>query len=381
MQENKILVGIKMFRKAFGSYKYRIVLLIITGFLSGLMEGIGINTIIPLFSFVVKNQDKPTDIVSRSIESFFVFFNIPYQLKYLIVLIAILFIIKAIMTFSMNYITEKIRSDYVKNARNKLFSMTLESNWSYLSKQKIGYLEKVIMNDINFYSAMLTYSSITVILIINVLIYVFISFNVSPTVTILTVGLGSVFFILFKPIMDRVRMVSHETSIAQKHLANHVNESMIGIKTIKAMGIEQEVANRGNESFEKLRSSEMKLSVYTNFTYVITQPFSIMIILSVFAYSYKLTNFSFASFAVIVYSINKILTYIQDGQARLQNINSLYPYLKSVVEYEEKAIINREHYQGKDGVQFKDKIELKDINFSYNGEKNVLDNLNLEIKK
>ncbi len=380
-RENKILVTLRLFRRAFGVYRYKIVLLISAGFLSGLTEGIGINTIIPLFSFVVKGQDKPTDIISKTIEGLFGFLHIPYSLKFLLVFIAALFIFKAIMIFCMNYITEKIRTDYVTRTRAKLLDMTLEANWSYLSKQKIGYMEKVLMNDIQIYSSMLTFISSSVILATNALIYILIAFNVSPGVTLITVGVGAVFFLAFKPIMDRVRIISHETGIAQKQVANHINESMIGIKTIKAMSLEKKVLHKGVEFFEKLRAAEMKLSIFSSLSYVITQPLSILIILGMFAYSYKLTNFSFASFAVIVYAINKIVSYIQEGQNRLQNISGLYPYLRAVIDFEEQAVQHKEPYQGKGAVKFERSIEFKDISFGYDEKTPVLKNITTEISR
>jgi ABC-type multidrug transport system fused ATPase/permease subunit len=379
--ENKILVTWRLFKRAFGVYRYKIILLITTGFLSGLMEGIGINTVIPLFSFIVKSQDKPTDVISTSIEAVFMFLHVPYTLKFLLGLIAILFILKAIMVFCTNYITDKIRTDYITETRAKLLDMTLEANWSYLSKQKIGHLEKVIMNDIQVYSSMLSYMSSTVILATNIFVYAVIAFNVSPGVTFLTLGLGALFFLAFKPIMDKVRKIGNETGWAQKQVANHINESMLGIKTIKAMALEQKVLAKGKEFFERLRSIEMRLSVIASFSYVITQPFSILIILGIFAYSYKLTTFSFASFAVIVYSINKIVSYVQDGQTRLQSISNLYPFLRSAIDFEEQAIRNKEPYQGKGSVEFKDKIEFKDVSFTYNKEGTVLSNINATIKK
>ncbi len=379
--ENKILVTLRLFRRAFGVYKYKIALLITTGFLSGLMEGIGINTVIPLFSFVVKNQDKPTDIISTSIESVFMFLHIPYSLKFLLIFIALLFIIKALMVFCTNYITDKIRTDYVMDTRGRLLDMTLEANWSYLSKHRIGYLEKVIMNDIQFYSSMLSYMSSTVILATNALIYILIAFNVSPGVTIFTLCLGALFFFGFKPIMDRVRQIGNETGWAQKQVANHINESMIGIKTIKAMSLEQKVLAKSREYFEKLRKIEMRLTVYASLSYVVTQPFSILIILAIFAYSYKLTSFSFASFLVIVYAINKIVSFVQDAQSRLQNLNNLYPFLLSVIDFEEQAIKNKEPYQGKASVVFNKQIEFRNISFSYNDSKLILDNTTVAIEK
>jgi ABC-type multidrug transport system fused ATPase/permease subunit len=284
------------------------------------------------------------------------------------------------MTFLANYTTDRIRTDYILHTRGKLFDVTLDANWTYLSKQKIGHLEKVLMNDINAYSSMLSYVSSLIILATNALIYILIAFNVSPVITMLTVAFGGIFFLIFKPIMDKVRKVSHHTANAQKEVANHINESMIGMKTIKAMAFEDRVVEKGITIFEKLRRAEMKLSVYANTSYVMAQPFSVVIIMILFAYSYKLTSFSFAAFAVIVYAINKIFSYVQSGQSNLQNIAGLYPYLKSVGSFEDEARANSEPYQGTRDYSFEKAIEFKNVSFAYTA-KPVLSDFDLKIVK
>lgn len=370
---------LKIFWRAFGTYKTRIIVLIIVSFLGGLFEGIGINSIIPLFSFVVKDQNQTTDSISKFTENIFNYIGLPYELKYLLIIIALLFIGKSLMVFLTNYITDRIKNDYIKKTRSKLFKLTLNSNWTYLSKQKIGYLEKVLMTDINTYSALLSYTSSTVILMINTIIYVVIAFNISPIVIGITISMGGIFFLAFKPLVYRVRIVSHQSADILKKVANHINESMIGMKTIKAMHLESEVYKHGTSFFEDLKNIEIKTSVLTSLTYVVTQPLSVLLIIGLFIFSYKLTDFNFASFAVIVYAINKIFTYIQDGQARIQNINSLYPFLKTAFDYEAKAIQNQENDGNISDIDFKADIIIKDLYFKYDGKDNTLNNINMRI--
>ena len=367
LAENRIISTLKIFWKAFESYRYKIFTLIGISILGGLFEGIGINSIIPLFSFVVKEQGKPTDSISRFTENIFNYLHIPYELKYLLIIIALLFIGKSLMIFLTNYITDKIKTDYIKRTRDRLFKLTLQSSWSHLSKQKIGYLEKVLMTDINTYSALLSYVSSTVILIINAIIYAIIAFNISPQVTAITIAIGGIFFLTFKPLVYQVRIVSHRSADILKRIANHINESMIGIKTIKAMNLEKAIVDRVQSYFEDLRKIDMKLSVLSSLTYVVTQPLSILVIIGLFIFSYKLTAFNFASFAVIVYAINKIFIYIQDGQARFQNISALYPFLKTAFEYEDAAIENQE-MQGKlDRIDITKTISFRNVSFKYTG--------------
>ena len=94
----KILHGLRLLKDAFGGYKWQIITLTMIGFLSGLLEGVGANALIPLFSFIT-GGGKADDFISRSIEKFFDFIGLDFSLTYLLVFIAVLFIAKAIVLF------------------------------------------------------------------------------------------------------------------------------------------------------------------------------------------------------------------------------------------------------------------------------------------
>ena len=141
----RILRPIKLFDKAFRGYRISIITLIILGFLNGLLEGIGVNALIPMFSFVIEKQGGGSDIISQGIEKFFLYLNISFTLKYLLIFVSLLFVLKAIVLLLSNYLKIKITTDYVRQTRSELFRRTLESKWPYLLKQKIGYLEAALM--------------------------------------------------------------------------------------------------------------------------------------------------------------------------------------------------------------------------------------------
>ena len=68
-KKNKIIDFLKTFNKGYKEYRWRILLLIFLGFFGGLLEGIGINLIIPLFAFLTDNnpvgQNFLTSIVQK----------------------------------------------------------------------------------------------------------------------------------------------------------------------------------------------------------------------------------------------------------------------------------------------------------------------------
>ena len=83
---DKILKIFRLFNQAFRAFRKQIILLIFLGIVSGFMEGIGVNTIIPLFSLLANNE-MGKDLYTRTLISVFNFFHIPFNLVYLLILI------------------------------------------------------------------------------------------------------------------------------------------------------------------------------------------------------------------------------------------------------------------------------------------------------
>jgi len=379
--ENRIVAVLNVTRRAFAGYKSKIIVLLGLGFLGGLLEGIGITAIIPLFSFLAEDGGASANIVTKTVKTAFSIFHIPFALNYVLAFIALLFIFKAIASFFSRYITEVIMNSYIKETRVRLFNHTLNASWPYLSKQQIGHLEKVLSYDINAGAVLLALTTSVVILAVNVLIYSTIAFNISSTITLVTIAIGGVMFLVFKPLVHQSRMTAQKTGLIMKEGSNLINESMTGIKTIKAMSSEDKVAGKVQDIFEEWRNLTIRTATLSNFTNSALQPIAVLLVLVLFAFSHATSGFAFATFAVIIYSINKIFSYIQQGQNQIHTINEHYPFLRTVLEYEEEARLYKEKGAGTSPFKFNDSIKFENISFSYHKKDPALQNIQLAIPK
>src|SRR3989344_3112051 len=80
--------------RGYGFYKWQIIALACLGLVGGLLEGIGVNAVIPLFSFLTGATTHGADPISRFIEFFFNFVGIQFSLRYLLVFILVLFALR-----------------------------------------------------------------------------------------------------------------------------------------------------------------------------------------------------------------------------------------------------------------------------------------------
>lgn len=381
LKDKRISTIIGLSRQAFGGYKRQIILLTGLGFLSGLFEGIGVNAVIPMLSFVTKEEAGATDFISDLIRKFFDFLHIDFSLKYLLIFICCLFVLKAVAMILISFLRLRITSDYEKKTKQDLFQKTLRADWPYLLEQKIGYVSTIIAREVRAGAHILGAISQSIIMGTSLLIYAVIAFNISAQITLITLGLGGVLFLFFKPLMYRARIFAGETADLNKQTAHFIEENIVGMKTVKAMSVEKPLIQRARDYFEKLRTLQIKTQLLGDVISSLLQPISLIFICLVFAVTYLTADFYFPAFLVIVYLIQKIFTYIQTGQNTLHRINQSTPYLKSAMDFQERTVGHKEKDEGSSPFKFEKALEMRDVHFSYTGQRPVLAGVSFQIKK
>lgn len=381
LKGSKIIKLFKLFRTAFSSYKWQIILIAFLNLLSGILEGIGINAVIPIFSLVNGRQGGGTDAISQIIEKLFFYFNINFTVKFLLIFITLLFIFRTVILFINQYITVKISTDYVNKTRAELFSAMLASDWPYLSKQKIGHLEQILITDVNASSGFLVHIGLTIFIIANLIVYSLLVINISLVIAVLVFVLGIIIFIFFKPLFYKNRIASAEIVQKNKDVTHYVSENIIGMKIIKSMFLERRVLQKGLDYFNRMKNLNVRVALLSNFTSIVLQPIGLIFILGIFAFFYKTAAFSFASFAVIVYAVNKVFSNLQMAQGEAHEMSSRASNLISVLNYREEANKHKEKNEGVKNFSFKNCLEFINVYFAYDNGSEVLSAVNFSIKK
>ena len=365
---------VNLLKSEYWSYRWFLLLQIILSFLSGILEGVGINAVVPVFSFINNSSGNTSDNITAFIRKLFFYFDLSFTLRNLLLFIAVLFILKAGVLYLTTYISSKINASYERNTRSRLFKLTVTANWPFLSKQNLT-------TDVSYSTNILNYISSVTLFLANIIVYIFISVNISPLVAILTILIGLLSFLIFKPFFYKNRIYSDKVENIFKNISHFVNESIIGIKTIKAMSTEEKITKIGDRYFEDLKKANIDIVRVRNITNSMLQPLGLIFILVIFSFFYKMTAFNFASFAVIIYAINKVFAYIQLVQTQMHGIISLLPFVSSIQKYRLEAMENKEENEGRVKFKFLNFLNFERVSFGYEDKQMIVDNVNLQIKK
>lgn len=378
---NKILGVFGLFRKAFLRHTKKLILMIFLGFVGGFLGGIGIGAIIPLFYIITGQAGTGTDSISNIISKFFEFVRIPQTLPAIIALMIFLFASKAIFLYLASSLNMKVYVDYELETRERLFKKTLEAEWPYLMRQKLGYLSSVLMNDVGAVSGVLHNFSAAVLTGTSLITYAVIAINISVPITVTTLGLGLISFLSFKPIFYKVRKLTTKTSETMKALSHHINQHIVGGKTIKSMSLEKNVLNKGVSYFEDLKEIRTEQHKYSLFFNTFLEPISLLLIIAIFLTSYRNPAFNIVTFVAIIYLVQKMFSFIQSIQAKFNLINESLPIINILVNYEKELDENRELKSGDKKFGFNKSIEFQNVSFEYSDGQNIISAINLSINK
>lgn len=379
----KVGYALSLFKKAYKGYGFRIVITTLLGFISGLSSSIGISMIIPLFSFVVtKNNPDSANSISQFVERIFNFLHLSYDLPFILALMVVLFVTKALISLCNLYLNTKVSESYLEDMRSLSMKKTLMTDWPFLMNQKVGYLDSVILDDTSNGATILRNISEAILGFTSLATYSIVAVTISPTITIASLGIGVLIFIFLKPFFYKLRKLAELFNRTNKEARHHINQSLIGIKTIKAFAVESAVADKGYDCFAELKKSQIKSSFMGNIQSILFEPASLILISILFIFSYQNPSFSMVSFAVIIYLIKNMFSFIQSIQAKFNNINTALPYLEIMLNYQEAAEQHKEVTSGNKPFKFNESLKIEGISFSYpETDHNIISGVTFSIKK
>ncbi len=352
------------------------------GLISGLFESIGIASVIPLF-YLVSNQSQlgGTERITDIVQSVFSFLHTTLTPSSLLIFIASLFVLKAIIQVTTRYIGTRTVATFEETIRSILFRRTMRTNWEFLSRQKLGYLEGVLLYDVERNSALFTNIVNSIITSATFIMYAAVAMTISVRITLITLALEFVLFMCARPFFSRIRKLTSVVVKVQKDLNHHVAEHMLSAKSIKALAIERPVIAEANDIFGKLKKARIRTTLFRQTTLAVIEPLGFMLIAGLFLYSYQRPGFVLASFAVIIYLINQMFGYLQTFQSQFHAINEMIPYLRTTMKYRREVAQYREEDEGAQPFSFKRSIAFEDISFSYIPERQVLSNITFSINR
>lgn len=350
------------------------------------LETISIGSIIPMLVFLTDSQSNIKFEFLNNIKLMSDFTEIQ-KINFFVFIFFFFFLIKNIYLIFFNWYSHKFSAQLTLSIAGKLFTKYLNESYLFFVKKNSATLIRNIMRETERFSNNVIVINANLILEILVVLSVsLILFFYDPKsfAFIVTISFFS-FLILSILTRKKLSLWSRDRSKYEAKVINRLQNSFSLYKVIKMFFKNKVFINDYNKNMEKYNHSQRNiifLQKVPRYSFEIVAIISLTILIF---YLFKI-NSKFDELLILlglfVAAAFRILPAVVRIVTSLQSIRSGIPSIKILLS--EFANKNNNIYKNDKGekINFNKSIILKNINFRYpETQKNVLKNLNLEIKK
>ena len=303
----------------------------------------------------------------------------------IILLILALYIFKGIATFFGYFTLGVTGHKVIRDLRNDLYSSIINQNVSFFDKYHSGTLISRITNDVYIIQNAVT-SKIgdlvkeSMFLILIILAIFYIDYRLSILLMVILP-------LIVVPVILISKAIRKATTLSQKKMAeitNILKETISGSRIVKAFAMENfEIKKFMQKNYEFFRANVKLVAATVASSPIMELVGAISLSIVIFYGNLKIKSGEMTTGTFMTYITNVLLLY--SPIRRLNKVNNELQQAMSALKrvfslMDEKNLIQ----SPENPVPFPEKIEeveLKNVSFSYDGKKKVLDNVNLKAKR
>jgi len=315
----------------------------------------------------------------------------PFLLNWLVIIVSILFFIKEAFIFIQTCFMNRLGQSVLKDVRQAIYEKILVLSNDFYSSVKTGELVSrvtfdvgIIVNSITEGLTDLLLQPIQLIIYIVILIWIKVYFSISWGLVLVTIFIFPLITYPVIKIGNKLRKISTSTQESMSDINSLLFETIYGISVVKSFLAEK----YQKEKFKAFNNRYYKMMIKSVKRVAIISPLGefvgIICMGVVLWYGGKevvegrLSAGAFIAFLAALLSLLKPLKRL----SRLYGINlQAVAAITRVFDVLDREITIKNKPDAVNLVDFKDSIEFKDIGFSYNKERIILDGISLRLLK
>ena len=317
--------------------------------------------------------------ISRQLET-----DISSTLILVVGIVIFFFLMKNLFNYLALYNITFVKNGLLKNLRGKLYSRVISMPISYFLNKKKGDLMSRITADI--LEIQTSYLSILELMVrepLTILFTLIVMFTISPELTLFVILFIPISGFIISIIGKKLRKDSKEVQQQQSNFLSMIDETISGQKVIKSFLSESFFNQKFNSINEKLYKFSNKVINRKNLAGPFSEFMGILVIGVLLWFGGKMVlideTISGTTFIVFMGLAYNILTPAKNLSKSFYSIkkgNAAAERVFEIIEFKPDSDSNRDQLLE----TFKDKIEFKNVDFSY-GQSKILDKISFTIKK
>ena len=376
-----------------GAYKGKIILYFLFTLLSILFSIVSIGMLMPFLQLiflggkgVTSASNNPViqfinDFLNRSVEASG---KIP-TLGYICLLMLVFILLKNLFLYLSYYILNPLKNKLVNHLREDLYDKVLRLPIGFFNEKRKGDLMSRMTNDIGEVEGSVVgtlegWIRDPMTIIVTLVVLLLISTQLTLFILILIPVLGLVIGRITRSLKKHSQEVAHKYG----ETLSTLDETLGGLRVIKAFNIEKLLRHKFFKSNEELLAAKNKIAYRRDLASPLSEVLGVILFTAVLYYGGRLVlknqlleASAFLGFLGIFYNIinpaKALSTSFSNMRKGAAAINRIEEILKTPITVDDNPA-------GKKLVEFKDRIEFRNVSFAYD-DAVILDNINLTVEK
>jgi ABC-type bacteriocin/lantibiotic exporter with double-glycine peptidase domain len=348
--------------------------------LVGLLDGLGISILIPIFTGFIGGGELPeSNAFTEVVSNFFSEVHIPNTLQNLLVAAIVIILVKAILKFSHTSIAAVLNGRLMSKLRSLVINGLSEMKFSNYLTLNTGYVLNTGVSEINKYAAgMIAFleSINTLFILLGYMVAILLVSWKSSLYIMLIGGLLSFVYSIFNRLS---KGYSREVSANNREYSKYLIEMVNFFKYLKAtdrFGYLQQKLKRNINSLKRLLIlTEINRYMPT----ILQEPLSIILIGGLFYMNSEFLHEPVSVLLIVLGLSYRMATVVSQFQGRKQNFYALIGSLESVSVLLNNIESEKELSPNQDDIIFKENIKIEGLSFGYSDNERVLNNIDLSI--
>jgi ATP-binding cassette subfamily C protein len=346
--------------------------------LSGLAEGIGVVSLLPLLALVAGDGAADLGAAGSAIDTALGALGARPTVGTLLLMIVVGMAIKAVLV-----ILAMVRAGYAAAAfgadlRLDLTRAIMGARWSYFTEQKVGEIGNAMSSEAARAASVFVVAFKLVAGLIQVLIYMALALLISWYVTVGAIVLAGGMFASLNGLVRMSRKAGLAQTDALKSLSARITDGMRAIKPLKAMAREDALQPLLEEDIERLRTSQERDALSNAVLPAVQEPLIVTFMALGLYVGLERLGLPFAEIVFLALLFQRVITRAGGLQYLYLSAVSLISAFWSIEEATQSARLVEESNEGTTDVRLSRAVDFETVSFSY-GEQEVLRELSLSI--
>jgi ATP-binding cassette subfamily C protein len=213
---------------------------------AGVFELVGFAAIIPLLSVMSPETDMPMggrrEMIHNALENAYATLGLPMNLVTLLLTILLFMVIKAVISIAVTRYVASVMTRINTNARLDVIRTLTHARWSFYARQRLSRLVSAAGESSNAVGEAFQLSTEMLTAFLRIGIYLLICYVIAPAMVLVAAGVAGIMAVSYGALVRQSKRAAKGQSRAMSRMKADLTDVFIGIKSIRAMGRQAQMA-------------------------------------------------------------------------------------------------------------------------------------------